>query len=343
MSAVFQSHTAMVEDEEEEDNEEELLPKYAVGQRVFCPEGSELYESVVRKTALKDGEWSYFVHFLGWNARWDKWLPESSILEYTDERRQAVQKQERVKKEQQQRQKQEANERKRKKREDGGGVSGKRRYEGPSWEDFSDLPFTLKTILVDDRERIMRMGFDSPFGYDCNIEPGKWKPARDVHNLPASVTIRTVLNQYVKMKKKGATSPEDAEEVERKTRKFVDGLALLFDDSLPVCLLYNPERPQYLQVKSDPTLKSLRNSEIYGCEFLLRLFVRLPILLEETGPVEAGKRREMGQQIADLIVVLQKNRQGCFKAKYREPKYDELHDWEKSLTDGAAPISMEDY
>ena len=39
---------------------------------------------------------------------------------------------------------------------------------------------------------------------------------------------------------------------------------------------------------------------------------------------------EMGPLIADLIVLLQKNRQACFtKDTYREPKVDELLPWER--------------
>jgi hypothetical protein len=38
----------------------------------------------------------------------------------------------------------------------------------------------------------------------------------------------------------------------------------------------------------------------------------------------------MGPLIADLIVLLQKNRQACFmKDSYREPKENELLSWEK--------------
>lgn len=40
----------------------------------------------------------------------------------------------------------------------------------------------------------------------------------------------------------------------------------------------------------------------------------------------------MGPMIADLIVLLQKNRQACFgKDVYREPRVEELLPWEKVL------------
>jgi hypothetical protein len=41
---------------------------------------------------------------------------------------------------------------------------------------------------------------------------------------------------------------------------------------------------------------------------------------------------DMGPMIADLIVLLQKNRQACFgKDVYREPRLEELLPWERVL------------
>jgi mortality factor 4-like protein 1 len=321
----------MAESLVEEEDDDLPRPKFKSDDRVFCPEGEDnLYEAVVRKTSFKDGGWSYLVHFLGWNSRWDKWIPENDLRKATEElRRQALLLQEENKAK---KVKQTVSDRKKRKRDDSNDSRGKRRHEGPSWEDYCELPFTLKTILVDDKDHIMRVNFDGPnAGVDCDFVPGQWKPPRDVHNLPASVTIKAVLNHFVKVKKKEAESAEAAAEVERKARSFTEGLSSLFEEALPVCLLYHPERAQYVSIESDPALKSLKKVEVYGCEFLLRLFVRLPILLEHSGPSDQQMRKEMGQHIVDLIVLLQKNRQACFKAKYREPRHEELNDFEKAL------------
>jgi hypothetical protein len=80
----------------------------------------------------------------------------------------------------------------------------------------------------------------------------------------------------------------------------------------------------------DTASKKKRPCEIYGCEFLLRLMVRLPALLQAEPQSEMDV---MGPLIADLIVLLQKNRQACFKSTYREPKYNELLEFEKALAD----------
>ena len=366
----------MVEDddaEDDDDGDDEPTPSFAVNQRVVCQEFGALYEAVVRKTFFQHGKvetnnqsnnnnnngggggkWTYLVHFLGWNSRWDRWLEENEIMELTEEQKQKLAQQERKEKEKKELERKRKKEKaeaeaeiSRQKRrlqqqqrgDDSAGPSDLYSSNGFPWEDSCELPYTLKTVLVDDRERIMRMGIEFPFGYDCAIEPGKWEPARQVHQLPATVTVQTVLHQYIKLKKKDAATPEEGFAAERRAKAFCESLTRLFHDALPVCLLYNPERQQYLGVNADPALRSLPKCQVYSCEFLLRLFVRLPTLLSQ----QRKDRKEMGQQIADLIVVLQKNRHWCFKAKYREPRYDELHDWEKSLKDGATPISMEDY
>ncbi|KAG7351853.1 MRG family protein [Nitzschia inconspicua] len=216
---------------------------------------------------------------------------------------------------------------------------------GVVYQEYCELPFTLNTLLVDECNFITRKGFDSPHGYDC--EPAR-RPARSVHDLPAKVTVKQVLQHYQRKRGGGTgggtgdggsssnssvvdkeTDGKNTEEKQKQVKKFCTGLALLFDDVLPVCLLYHEERPQYESLQLDEDLKLKRPSEIYGSTFLLRLLVRLPRLLV------AEPRSEMdimGPMIADLIVLLQKNKQACFgKDVYREPRWEELFPWERAL------------
>ena len=319
-----------IEASDNDDDDDEIRPKYRIDERVFCKEKTNMYEAVIRKTAFKDGKWTYLVHFAGWNTRWDRWVEDHELCEPTEELRKeaaaAAREGKQVKKVKQ-------TDRKRKKR-DGDVTSGKnlgkRHAEIPSWEEYCELPFTLKTILIDEKDRIMRVSFRGPkAGVDTDFDPGQWRTARDVHNLPATVPIKSVLNFYVKMKRKEATTAEAAIHAEESARAFTKGLAMLFEEALPVCLLYHPERAQYLSICSSPTTKDLRKTEIYGCEYLLRFFVRLPVILNDS--VNTTSRLITGQHIVDLIILLQRNRSTCFKAKYREPMRDELNDYEKAL------------
>jgi hypothetical protein len=199
------------------------------------------------------------------------------------------------------------------------------------YQEYCELPFTLSTILVDEFDCVTRKDFESP---------------RSLHLLPARVTVKQVLQHYQRKREKssgGSNSKANAEtnninsndedakkqhqqlQIER-VRRFCESLALLFDDALPVCLLYREERPQYENLQTDETLKLKRPCEIYGSTFLLRLLQRLPLLLRAEPRKEMD---ELGPLIADLVVLLQKNRQACFKDSYREPKHHELLSWEK--------------
>ena len=183
------------------------------------------------------------------------------------------------------------------------------------YQEYCELPFTLSTILVDEYDCITRKDFDSP---------------RSLHVLPARVTVKQVLQHYQR-KRSSKDSQSDDDETKKqhneKIRRFCESLCLLFDDALPVCLLYREERPQYEALQKDESLKLKRPCEIYGSTFLLRLLQRLPIL------IKAEPRKEMdelGPLIADLVVLLQKNKQACFgKDSYREPQHHELLSWEK--------------
>lgn len=126
---------------------------------------------------------------------------------------------------------------------------------------------------------------------------------------------------------------------------MVEGIALFFDQALRPHLLYAEERSQYnclrrqiinqrrLSMESaeemkdtqskdaddirykaselsvdvqTPRLLPERMSEIYGCEFLLRLFVRLPGVVAESAFSETQSRR-IFSKLGDLMRYLQKH------------------------------------
>jgi mortality factor 4-like protein 1 len=303
-------------------------PPYLSDQRVLCRDENndkQFYASVVRRVkCLATKEWSFFVHYQGWNSRWDRWVSKDDLLLDSPDNRKAYLKAKEPKK--------------RKPTPEPSSSRKKKSADHPAkaatyYQDYCELPFTLQTILVDEYDRITRKGFDAPRGYDCEPAP---RPARSVHVLPAPVTVQQILQHY--QRKRGGNNQQDKAK-QQQVRKFCQGMALLFDDALPVCLLYPEERPQYeceyeaLQRDDKPKVPS----EVYGCEFLLRLMVRLPGLLQAEPKSEMDV---MGPLIADLIVLMQKNRQACFKGTYREPKRCDFLDWEKSLAD-ADPSTTE--
>ena len=346
---------------EEEDND--LIPPFVPNQTIFTchveqprsPKSSASYvpqvqaqkterffEAVIRQARHhpSDSTWSFKIHFKGWNARYDMWLPASQLLEDTPETREKYEKQQQLEKSQRQAeieaQKQEqARKQQRKKEQQQQLAKATAELTGAT------LPFTLKTVLVDEREKIMRLGYDAPYGYDLDMKPpsdaasvpttSAREPARSVHALPSSVTIRQLLKHFEKRKRKEwqqkqekKSSPDNETEEEREARitaasnqfkqeirQFCKGLGRLFETALPVCLLYAPERPQYEYYSA----KHQSVLDVYGCEFLLRLLLRLPQLMGKAPP----------QLVGDLTVLLQQNRQACFKGNFRPPTYP--HEW----------------
>lgn len=325
----------------DEEEDEGVPPPFLPEQRVLCKDNdTTYYEAVVRKVrCVSVNEWNCFIHYLGWNSRWDRWVDnESLVVDTPENRKQYLAPEEPAPASQQQ------SHSKTKRKGQTESSSAKRRKSDASsstvsyYQDYCELPFTLKTILVEEYEKITRQGFDSPHGYDCEVAP---RPARSVHQLPATVTISQILQHYQR-KRGGSSVPEEKQE---QVRRFCQALQSLFDEALPVCILYPQEQPQYQaislkqqQQQNSESSKSL--SEIYGCEFLLRFLVRLPVLLQAEPNMESSLT--FGPLITDLIVLLQKNRQACFKGSYREPKEDELLDWEMAAllrTNDTAPQS----
>lgn len=309
-------------------------PEFQVGQSVlFCDASNDggHTEGVIRKVkrlSSETNEWSFLVqHRGGMNSKWERWVSKNDILpnDTTCETRMT------------------ANSTNKKRKQESHDSSSlpmtlsspvsrrRRKYSGKNTstttmtthsvevqDEYCELPVTLRNILTDESAYITKKGLQN--ASDCAASP---RPLRRLHTLPATVTVKQLLQHF---EKKGSDS-HGGDEVRRvQVQQFCDELANLFDNVLPDGLLYPEEIPQY---KS--TLRRINTSrpcEVYGCNFLLRLVVRMPHLLH-SGPV----KKLQSPILADLIVLLQKNRQVCFRHSYREPTYEELLDWEKALVD----------
>eukprot|EP00978_Attheya_sp_CCMP212_P030251 scaffold110542_cov52-Attheya_sp.AAC.3 len=355
----------------ENDEDEDLdfaEPRYQIGQKIYARDGkSGIYESVVKKieSRPKVEGWSYWVHYLGWNSRWDRWIPQEDVLDDTDENRalslKASEEQRQISSTKK-RKREEKVEKKRQKKKDSSLLvaSNKTSRSILSLEDFCQIPFTLKTIMLDDRSALSSES-DHLISED-DLLP--WQPNRLVHTLPAAVTIQMVLDKFVKRTKKEAAAKviitpnmksttqktenesdkEDEEEArmaaarrivktaEKDAQEFVGILANLFNESLPVLLLYHEERYQHLSIVNE-TMRDHEPVDFYGCEHFLRLFVRLPILWNAAvlgGSIEV---QQFGEQIASLLVFLQKHHNSCFRAQYRPPTRNEMTPSEKVTQD----------
>jgi len=375
------------------------------------------FEAVIRQVRHHPNEppgtdksWSFLIHFKGWNARYDRWIAASQLVVDTPETRKIFEQQQAEEQAKLEAQKQE----KQRKKEQA--TAAKEQAKAASTEaannnenddnidnvDTVDLPFSLKIVMVDEREKVARLGWDDPWGYDesdmqnaakmikANQQPRSIiarEPARSVHALPAEVTIRQFLKHFEKNIRKewkqkqeekynkavASASDAAAEGGDNKdalgentqmykaqlkqkfleannqhkdeVRQFRLGIGQLFEAALPKCLLYKQERPQYHYLiqngnteqsldsnsdgkdnKKESTSTTTSALDVYGCEFLLRLILRLPYLMK---PLPA--------LLTDMIVHLQRNRSTFFKLKFRSPKFpEEWAEWEQRFYGGPA-------
>uniref|UniRef100_A0A7S2XKG5 MRG domain-containing protein n=1 Tax=Attheya septentrionalis TaxID=420275 RepID=A0A7S2XKG5_9STRA len=359
----------------ESDEDEDLdfaEPRYQIGQKIYARDGkSGIYESVVKKVESRPGVegWSYryWVHYLGWNSRWDRWIAQEDLLDDTDENRalslKASEEQRQISSTKK-RKREETLEKKRQKKKDSSllvAISKTTSRNILSLEDYCQIPFTLKTIMLDDRSALSSES-DHLISED-DLLP--WQPNRLVHSLPAAVTIQMVLDKFVKRTKKDAAAKvtitpnmkstkqktenesdkEDEDEearmaaarrivktAEKDAQEFVGILANLFNEALPVLLLYHEERYQHLSIVNE-TMRDHEPVDFYGCEHFLRLFVRLPILWNAVLGGSTIEVQQFGEQIASLLVFLQKHHNSCFRAQYRPPTRNEMTPSEKVTQD----------
>jgi mortality factor 4-like protein 1 len=277
---------------------------HPIGARVLGLNAGLYYECVVLKTEeramVKNSPpvLAYFIHYQGWNKKWDTWLSHVNVIE-NNAAGKMVQKQ--ASKDIQDRREQAikaAHSRKQK-------ITNRKRKldtmnevdEGGEREDFDvDLPIQmalgLKKLLVEDWEKVVQ--------------------DQKILTLPRSVTVTNILDLFVESKKKKTSSNSSA----TVHLEVVAGLREYFDRTLGKLLLYRIERVQYNEiVAANPTFSP---SEWYGAEHLLRLFVKLPQLLGrlhlDTQIAEALQTR-----LQEVLKFLQKTPQRFFTAEYFHP------------------------
>jgi hypothetical protein len=94
-------------------------------------------------------------------------------------------------------------------------------------------------------------------------------------------------------------------------KDMVDGIALLFDQAIDKRLLYRPEVPHHKWIQEQQEFANSRYCQIYGCEHLLRLFLRLPGMIED----ETESRRVF-PKLNDLMRYFQKHQSTIFLQSY---------------------------
>eukprot|EP00040_Diaphanoeca_grandis_P020922 m.111261 g.111261 ORF g.111261 m.111261 type:complete len:302 (-) comp28107_c5_seq1:347-1252(-) len=245
---------------------------YTAGETVLAYHGPLLYEAKVLATEKRMDQTGeevnlYLTHYRGWNRSWDEWLNSTRIKKHNATNLE-VQRllAERVGK------------KKRNKSQASGGrglgrskdfdsSSKKRRSDrdGPDDDMMGGsfriaepkvvIPDDLKLALVDDWNLITRQS--------------------KIVKLPRSPTINQVLSNYCTFI---ATQGPKASGV---AREVTSGIKLYFQAACGSILLYRQERPQYDELVQEN--KTIDLCDHYGTEHLLRLFVKLPSMIQHSG------------------------------------------------------------
>ena len=321
-------------------------PPFQIDQRVYAADKADkdaFYEAIIRKVrTFSQDEWEFLVHYQGWNARWDRWVSGDWLLPDTPENRLKYQQ---TQQNEEKALSVETKVTKKRKSSIDQSSSTRQRLSNTTctrsvklylYSDYCELPFTLKTVLVDEYEKITRCGWDSKDRHDAPMKYSK--PARMVHCLPAPVPVRKVLSSFRKKKLKTLAKQAAASEntdpstpSDEDIQAFCEQLGRLFQNALPKLLLYPEERPQFEVLKK--TVSDPQWMDFYGSEYLLRLYVRLPALLQVEQHSIDITRYIVGPLLAELLVLMQKNRHALFPnvGNCRAVLPNEWQEWEYTI------------
>ncbi|PNW71228.1 hypothetical protein CHLRE_16g692400v5 [Chlamydomonas reinhardtii] len=293
---------------------------FAIGERVFVPHVDRHYEAKILKAEFKvnadypEGGWYYFLHYSGWNKKYDEWVEAAGLVKAADlgggagagtagppasaavggkgaavprklpkERFAAAT-----------------------------GVVGAKKARGGLAADLGaiggavvggatvggaaagaagadggtggaprglqlelDISPILKKALLDD--------------YDAVVTDGRLVP------LPRTPCVADLLRRYAEHTSEVAAAAHVSQAGAGIAAEVAAGLRGYFDKSAMAVLLYRSERPQAMALLSDGRLPS----SVYGAEHLLRLFVKLPELLAAAGA--GGMSEEVLVQTATAV------------------------------------------
>ncbi|XP_042502954.1 protein MRG1-like isoform X2 [Macadamia integrifolia] len=272
---------------------------FSESEKVLAFHGPRLYEAKILKVEFRKKEWRYYVHYLGWNKNWDEWVAVDRLMKFTEEN---VRKQQDLEKQlsadkslklgrSTQIKPKGSTVARGKKRKNDSGIEEK---DTESMEKLVkiQIPSTLKKQLIDDWEFVTQLG--------------------KLVKLPRSPCVDDILKKYLdyKSKKDGMVADSIGE--------ILKGLRCYFDKALPVMLLYKKERQQYHEAVTD----NVSPSTVYGAEHLLRLFVKLPELLDYVN-IEEETQTRLQQKLLEFLKFMQKNQNAFFLSTYDSSKGSE--------------------
>jgi len=282
----------------------EKKQKFTEGEKVLCYHGPLLYEAKIHKLKTKDRVTKFLVHYAGWNTKWDEWVADSRVMKYNDE---GLKKQKELKQHH-------SSSRKGKKKDSkddkpDAPVPSKRRKGRHANQNDSEpsyvqkmevkiiIPQDLRRFLLDDCDFVTRQKQLVPLP------------------KPEELTLKAVTDRFFKTKEEGG---EDGK-LSGSFSEVCRGICEYFDVMLGSQLLYKFERTQYGDILKEHPGKPL--CEIYGCEHLLRLFVKMGTFLSYSC-LDESSMEFVVSHIHDFLEFMTKQADDLFCAEYENSTPD---------------------
>lgn len=272
----------------------------------------------------------YYLHYQGWNSKWDEWVGIDRIMEFNDENKFKKLELDQLTKKKKApagslststttttttttvtNSKRESSSRKLTNNNSNNNqpaskkqkIANGKKSSTPSTPRRSlqlKIPDELKTLLIEDCKNVSK--------------------DRKLISLPSKYTIYQILQDYKSYRTKKLSSNQLS-----KLLEILTGLETYFNKSLSLILLYKFENLQYLNFLKEDTI-NMENSQskVYGVEHLLRLIVLLPNLISST-TMDGVSTTVLMLELEELAEFLL-NRIDIYKNTYdyTSPQYDRL-------------------
>ena len=305
---------------------EKVAEKWKEGEKILCFHGPLIYEAKIQQVEIQNSIPKYFIHYRGWNMKWDEWVPEARMLKFCDAnvdiQKDLCLAHETKEKAKKLKQKQDhvfaipknpspiprKGERGRRK----AGCKPKKRDEGGT-EDFCVKNGKQLSVQPPDNTVESEEQFKTKLEIKIKI-PEELKSyivddwvqvcrKKRLVVLPAKITADQMLAEYTRVK-----TINKAEKMKNNKEKAIlevtAGLREYFNVMLSSQLLYRHERAQYEQLLSaEPGLVPCKT---YGVVHLLRLFTKLGEILIYT-PLSEKSINLLLFYVNDILMYMKKN------------------------------------
>ncbi|CAI2172914.1 15259_t:CDS:2 [Funneliformis geosporum] len=277
---------------------------YQQNEKILCYHGPMIYEAKILDFEYFENKHPksnltgphYLIHYKGWKNTWDEWVAESRVLKFNETN---LTKQKQIEESLNKKGRstikktvQETTIEKGKKRRRDTLLDKDESIKKPKI--YIPVPEPLRAILVQDWENVNKSSLFVP--------------------LPRKPTVSDIIEHYriSRTKKKGGQETDDgiADEI-------ITGVLFYFNKCLGSRLLYQSERKQYREMRYK--FERLQNSQIYGAEHLLRLFVSFPQLISGMNLAE-DTLGILKEHLTGFLNFLNDNRKEYFVDEYQKIK-----------------------